>query len=193
MLIAFTPAAAQTVPPADGPITCTSPVSVADSAKGLMQRFGQEAVIADDLYTGVEDITYRGVTLLPHSPEWRIDVLFADEAMSRVARLTLRDAKTSHWNVAGVTIGSTLAEVQKINRKPFLITGIDSDFSGFVVNWKGGVLGRPLPGGCEIVVRFGRGKDGRRAPGGDPVASDNATMRTWGPVVEQIEVRFPEK
>ncbi|MGJ4931366.1 hypothetical protein ACQR1I_30985 [Bradyrhizobium sp. HKCCYLS2038] len=192
MLLAA-PVSAQTLPPADGPITCTSPVSVGDSAKSLMQRYGEEAVVADDLYTGVEDITYRGVALLPQSPDWRIDVLFADDAMTRVARLTVRDAESSHWNVAGVTIGSTLAQVQKINGKPFLVTGIDSDFTGFVINWKGGVLGRPLPGGCEIVVRFGRGKDIRSAPSGDPVASDNATMRKWGPVVEQIEVRFPEK
>ncbi|XUM20805.1 hypothetical protein ACRAVF_25550 [Bradyrhizobium oligotrophicum S58] len=193
LMLLAAPASAQTVPPGDGAITCSSPVSVGDSAKSLMQRYGQEARIADDLYTGVEDITYRGVALLLQSPEWRIDVSFADETMSRVARLTVRDAKTSHWNVAGVTIGSTLAQVQKINGKPFLITGIDSDASGFVVNWKGGVLGRPLQGGCEIVVRFGQGKDARGAPAGDRVASDNATMRKWGPVVEQIEVRFPDR
>jgi len=40
----------------------------------------------------------------------------------------------SHWNVPGVTVGSTLAEVQKINGKPLLVTGVDSDFSGFVVD-----------------------------------------------------------
>jgi hypothetical protein len=38
------------------------------------------------------------------------------------------------WNVPGVTVGSTLGEVQKINGKPLLVTGVDSDFSGFVVD-----------------------------------------------------------
>jgi hypothetical protein len=75
--------------------------------------------------------------------------------MSRVEGLTLQHtAKTSHWNVAGVTIGSSLAEVQKINGKPLLVNGFDSDFAGFVVNWKGGTLARPLPG--EGTLRQGR-------------------------------------
>ena len=78
LMLLATPVSAQRGPSADGPITCTSPVSVDDSAKSLMQRYGEEAVVADDLYTGVEDITYRGVALLPQSPDWRIDVFFAD-------------------------------------------------------------------------------------------------------------------
>ena len=39
-----------------------------------MQRYGQEAVIEDNLSTGVEDITYRGLVLLPRSADWRIEV-----------------------------------------------------------------------------------------------------------------------
>lgn len=193
VLLIVSPAWAQNAPSADGPITCSSPVSADDSAKSLMLRYGDEAVIQDGLFSGVEDITYKGLVLHPRSPEWRIEVFFADETMSRVARLTLHDAKTSHWNAAGVTLGSTLAEVQKINGKPFLVTGVDSDFSGFVVDWKGGVLGRPLPGGCGVVVRFGRGNDIKDAPSGDRISSKDARLLKWGPAVEQIEVRFPDK
>ncbi|WP_316175241.1 hypothetical protein [Bradyrhizobium sp. SZCCHNRI1073] len=145
MMLLAAPAWAQTAPPADGPITCTSPVSVTDSAKSLMQRYGQEAVTDDQLFTGVEDITYQGVVLSPKVPDWRIEIGFADETMRRVSRLTLIDSRTSHWNVAGVTLGSTLAEVQKINGRPFLIREFFTDGGGFVVDWKGGTLSRPLP------------------------------------------------
>ncbi|CAL77959.1 hypothetical protein BRADO4207 [Bradyrhizobium sp. ORS 278] len=82
------PSSAQTVPPAEGAITCTFPVSVGDSAKSLLLRYGQEAVIDKELFTGVEDITYEGVALQPRSPEWRIEIGFADETMQRVSRLT---------------------------------------------------------------------------------------------------------
>jgi hypothetical protein len=99
-----------------------------------MQRYGEGAVIQDDLYTGVEDITYKGLVLLPHAADWRIEVAFTDESMGRVARVTLRDTKSSHWNVAGIAIGSALAEVQRINGKPFLINGFNSDAGGFVTN-----------------------------------------------------------
>jgi hypothetical protein len=154
-----------------------------------MQRYGQEAVIQDDLYTGVEDITYKGLVLLPQATDWRIEVSFTDETMARVAGLTLTAAKASHWNVAGVTLGSSLAEVQKINGKPFLINEFGTDFGGFVASWKGGTLGRPLPGGCRIRVRFG--KDDDLSPSGDRISSDNAELVKWGPVVTQIELNFP--
>ena len=84
------------------------------------------------------------------------------------------------------------SEVQKINGKPYLIREFGTDGGGFVVDWKGGVLDRPLEGGCGIVVRFGRGDD-MRPPGGDPISSNNAKLLKWGPVVEQIELRFPDK
>jgi len=186
------PAWAQNAPRPDGKITCASPVAPSDSAKSLMQRYGQEAVIQDDLSTGVEDITYRGIVLLPQAADWRIEVSFTDETMNRVAGLILYNkAKTSHWKVAGVTIGASLAAVQKINGKPFLVNGFDSDFAGFVTNWKGGVLGRPLPGGCTVTVRFGEEDD--QSPSGQRISSDNAELVKWGPVVEQIEVNFPRK
>src|SRR5882724_13376790 len=128
LLLIASPALAQNASLSEGTITCSSPVSPNDSAKSLMLRYGEEAIIQDGLYTGVEDITYKGLVLLPRAPEWRIEVSFTDETMSRAAGLTLHDtAKTSHWNVAGATIGSSLAEVQKVNGKPFLVNGFDSD------------------------------------------------------------------
>ena len=195
LLLLGSPALAQNAPFAEGPITCSSPVAPTDSAKALMQRHGQEAVIKDDLSTGVEDITYKGLILLPHAADWRIEVAFTDETMSRVARLTLRTAKASHWNVAGVTIGSSLAEVQKINGKPFLINGFDSDAGGFVTNWRGGTLGRPLPGGCRVIVRFGKNVEAPAGlSGGDvKISSNDVKLAKWGPVVQQIELGFPEK
>ncbi|BAM89381.1 hypothetical protein S58_33850 [Bradyrhizobium oligotrophicum S58] len=192
LMLLAAPGSVQAAPPADGPITCTAPVSVEDSAKSLLQRYGDQAVLDDKLYTGVEDITYQGVVLSPKSPELRIEIGFTDETMRRVSRLTLIDSTTSHWNVAGVTLGSTLAEVQKINGRPFLIREFFTDGGGFVVDWKGGALGRPLPGGCFLEVRFGKGRDDR-APAADRVSSDKAEVRKWGPVVEQIVVIFPEK
>jgi hypothetical protein len=58
---------AQNAPLSEGPVTCSSPVTPGDSAKSLMQRYGQEAVVQVNLYTGVEDITYKGLVLLPQA------------------------------------------------------------------------------------------------------------------------------
>jgi hypothetical protein len=190
-LLAASPAFAQNVPAGAQAITCSSPVTADDSAKSLKLRYGDEAVIQSDLFSGQEDITYKGIALHPRSPEWRLEVAFMDDAMNGVARLTLQDTKTSHWSVVGVTIGSTLVEVQKINGKSFLVSEAQTDFDGLVVDWKGGILGRPLPGGCIIVVRFDR-THYVNVPGGR-IASNNSRLLKSGPVVEQIQVRFPDK
>ncbi|WP_315759195.1 MULTISPECIES: hypothetical protein [unclassified Bradyrhizobium] len=79
-----------------------------------------------------------------------------------------------------------------VNGRPFLIREFFTDGGGFVVDWKGGTLSRPLPGGCSVSVRFGS-DDHEGNPIGDRIASDKAELRKWGPVVEQIVVSFPEK
>jgi hypothetical protein len=196
VLLFASPAFAQDAALLEGTITCSSPVSPNDSAKSLMLRYGGEAVIQDGLYTGVEDITYKGLVLFPHAPDWRTEVSFTDETMSRVARLTLHNiAKAGHWNVAGLTIGSSLAEVQKVNGKPFLVNDFASDGGGFVRNWKGGALSRPLPGNCRVAVRLG--KDGAALDelpsDGEYISSDNAKLVKWGPVVMQFDVNFPAR
>jgi hypothetical protein len=194
VLLVASPAFAQDAAVQEGTITCSSPVAPNDSAKSLMLRYGAEAVIQEGLYTEVEDITYTGLVLFPHASDWRIEVSFTDETMNRVAGLTLHDtAKTSHWNVAGVTIGSSLADVRKVNGKPFLINEFASDAGGFVRNRKGGALGRPLPGNCHVTVRFGKDGSDALAGSGENISSDGGKLVKWAPVVIQIGVSFPER
>lgn len=193
-LLFVTPALAQTAAPQDGPITCAAPVSPDDSVKSLRQRYG-EAVALEDL-PGAEGETYKALVLLPRAMDRRIEVAFTDDSMKRVSGLTLRDtAKTSRWSVAGVTIGSGVADVQKLNGKPFVISGFGWDYGGFVVDWKGGALARPLPGGCTVTLRFGKDAGGPKSLQGDgvKVSSDNAALLKWAPVVTEIGVNFAEK
>jgi hypothetical protein len=114
----------------------------------------------------------------------------------RASGLTLRDAgKVSRWSVGGISIGSSVADVQKANGNPFLVSGFEWDYGGFVTNWKGGMLGSPLQGGCTVTIRFGRKAGAPRSLSGDgvKVASDNAALVKWAPVVTEIAVNFPDK
>ena len=193
LLLAF-PAFAQTAPPQEGPITCASPVAPSDTAKSLMQRYGKEAVMQE--LPGAEGETYKGLVLFPKANDLRLEVAFAEGKSKRVSGLTLRDsAKTSKWNVNGITIGSSLADVQKANGKAFLVAGFEWDYGGFVTDWKGGALGRPMQGGCRLTIRFDRKSAAPKSLLGDgvKVASDNATLVKWAPVVTEIGVNFPDK
>jgi hypothetical protein len=190
LLLVAAPASAQTPPPQEGAITCSSPVAPNDSGNSLRQRYGKDAVVQQ--LPGAEGETYKGLVLLPRAKDQRIEVSFTDDAMKRATGLTIREkAKASRWNVAGITIGSSLAEAQKANGKPFLLSGFDWDYGGFVTDWKGGAFGR-MEGGCRVMMRFGKETGAPRNLSGDgvKVASDNAALVKWGPVVTEIGIGF---
>jgi len=191
-LLIASPALAQNASLSEGTITCSSPVSPNDSAKSLMLRYGGEAVIQDDL-PGAEDLTYKGVVLSPRAMDRRIEIWFTDDTLNQVAGLGIPETvKTSRWNVAGVTIGSSLAQVQRINGKPFLVNGFEWDFGGWVADWKGGIFGRPLRGGCKVALRFGTDAITPKGLSGEGVKvfSDNATLVKLRPVVTGIVLNF---
>ena len=191
LLLIASPALAENAPVSEGSITCSSPVSPDNSAKSLMLRYGQEAVIED--LPGAEGETHKGLVLFPKAMDRRVEVWFIDDSLNRVAGLTLRDpVKISRWSVAGITIGSSLAEVQKANGKPFLILGFDWDYAGLIADWKGGVFAQALSGGCKLSLSF---STDALTPGnfqGEAVkiSSDNRTLVKLRPVVSEISVMF---
>ena len=192
--VALAVALAQTAPPTEGPITCTLPVAATDTAKSLKQRYGSEAVIED--LPGAEGETYKGLVLFPRASDRRIEVAFIEDKTAAVSGMTLRDtAKTSRWSVAGISIGASLAAVRKANGKPFVLAGFGWDYGGYVTDFKNGALGRILPGGCSVTVRFGTEKDTPRALSGDgvKVSSDNPALLKLAPVVTEIGVNFAAK
>jgi hypothetical protein len=183
------PAAAQVAAPQEGAVTCSSPVAPRESADSLKQRYGKNAVVQQ--LPGAEGETHRGVVLFPRVKDRRIDVSFSGDAMKSATGLVVRDsAKTSVWNIAGVSIGSSLADVQKVNGRAFLVAGFDWDYGGYVTDWKGGALGKLQPGGCRVSVRFGKDTGSPESLMGDSVKapSDDVALRKWGPVVVEFGV-----
>ena len=194
LVLLASPALAQTSPPQEGAITCASPVSSDDTERSLKQRYGNDAEMQD--LSGAEGETYKGLVLFPKAMDRRIEISFSEDNAKRASGVTLRDtARASRWKVSGITIGSSLADVQKANGKPFMVAGFEWDYGGFVTDWKGGALGRPMQGGCTVTIRFDRKSGAPKSLLGDgvKVASDNATLTKWAPVVVEIGVNFPGK
>lgn len=193
LLLLASSAFAQSVPPQEGPITCASPVAPGDTERTLKQRYGKDAVTQE--LPGAEGEKYRALVLFPKAMDRRIEIAFSDDKAGRASGLALRAAETSRWSIGGITIGSSLSDVQKANGKPFLVSGFEWDYGGFVTDWKGGALNRPLQDGCTVTIRFGKKAGAPRSLSGDGVkiASDNATLVKWAPVVTEIGVNFPDK
>ena len=76
-------------------------------------------------FSGAEGEKYKGIVLFPKAMDRRIEIAFTDDKARRASGLTLRDtAKTSRWSVNGITIGSSLADVQKASRGQPLLTRV---------------------------------------------------------------------
>jgi hypothetical protein len=100
------------------------------------------------------------------------------------------------WSVLGVSAGMPLAEVERLNGKPFTLVDYDGDLAGGVADWQGGRFDAPLPGGCRLGALFAlaRGADLNAWKAGSTglVSSDDAGFRTANPRLSQLSVYFPK-
>jgi len=180
-------------PPREGTLECGTLVAKGESGASLRKRFGRDAKV--ETLPGAEGETSPGIILFPGDPARRVVVRFADEPdpkkLSRAATVELIDAERSLWRIAGLTLGSSLAEVAKANGGPFTISGFEWDYGGFVTDWRSGALASARPGGCSIVVRFGPGASSPASLSGDKkIPSTNGALIRSMPKVTAISLNL---
>jgi hypothetical protein len=106
------------------------------------------------------------------------------------------------WTVAGLAIGTPLAEVERLNGSPFKLNYFEGDYGGAITSWLGGRFDKQLPGGC--VLGAGVMIDVEHVPTEvqkaiDTEATTDRSLRSSGaglraakPVVNEMIVSFPE-
>ena len=161
----------------------------------LIARFGAANVRRDDLAIG-EGETEPATVLFPADSLRLLEIFWVDTvARDRPARIVARGAAwVAH---PGLRIGSPLADVERLNGRPFTMTGFGWDYGGTAVRWDGGRLDS-LPRGVErLLVRFDARDDApvtdaerARVAGDREIASSNPIMQRIDPTVYWVEVRF---
>jgi hypothetical protein len=188
------PAAPQ---PADGKnvLQCDGAFARDSSHAKLVQAFGKSSVAFMDV-DGAEGDKIKASVIYPDEPRRRVEVLWHDEkARSRPA--TVRVGYKSQWRtVRGLRIGSELADVEKINGRPFKLLGFDWDYGGRVADWMGGTLAA-VPGGCDFRLAFNPWADAPDAArdkvsGDKEFLSTDPNMRASKPTVSEIIISYPQ-
>ena len=116
----------------------------------------------------------------------------------RAPLLAVRPAKeTALVAPNGIRRGMTLAEVEKLNGRPFVLVGFDWDYGGAVTDWKGGALAGPAAGGCTVSVSFALPDDVDEAisaavAGDTEFSSSDTTMKAAKPVVDGFALGWPQ-
>jgi len=175
-------------------IKCEGPFGRNASHADLVKAFGDRNVVYQDI-DGAEGETIKASVLYPNDAKAKLEIIWGDEKARR--RPTIRARGQSAWASAnGIRIGIAIADVEKMNGKPFTLAGFDWDYGGRVQDWQGGELAKPLPGGCIVGMEFVHQEDAPEASltkvsGDVHFLSDNADMRAVEPYVAVVTISYP--
>jgi len=177
-------------------LKCEGPFGRDAGQADVIKAFGASNVVEQEI-EGVEGETMKASVLYPGDPKARLEITWSDEAARRGP--TIRAKDQSAWTIAsGIRIGTALADVEKINGKPFKLSGFDWDLGGRVLDWQGGALGKPQPGGCTVGIDFVHPEDApeanlSRVTGDNEFLSDSADMRAVAPYVAAVTISYPQR
>ena len=176
-------------------IACDGPFAKDSSDTRVAEAFGRENVVYT-VVDGPEGTKLNATVVFPKDPKRRLEVLWHDPA-ARVRPLSIVLAAGSSWTgPKGVRVGASLGEVEKLNGKPFKLSGFGGDYGGSVVDWQSGALDT-LAGGCRLGVRFdvdanAPGPARSKVSGDSEFLSTNADMRAVKPKVSEMFFNYPE-
>jgi hypothetical protein len=127
--------------------------------------------------------------LFPKDPKRHLEVLWTNEAGRSDTSLIVITGQSTWSGPKGLKLGLALAALEKLNGKPFKLSGFDQPEGSAVTDWQGGALAT-LPGGCKVGIKFAADRkaaaDVVAAAAGADLASDDAKIRAAKPTVAEI-------
>lgn len=127
-------------------------VHATDTEATLRARYGADNVASERIHLG-EGETVPGTVLFPGDSSRRLTVIWEDSiARTRPTRVTVGSRETRWFVIPGVSLGTSLSELESLNGKPFKLFGFEWDYAGTVSGWDGGRLDSLWRGGPENKV-----------------------------------------
>jgi hypothetical protein len=166
------------------------------SETDLIQTFGKGHVVKGSYYVG-EDIEIPGTILYPDEPAKRLELTWKDKHLNRVPEQIHIYGEKSLWHTTeGITLGTSLTELELLNGRPFRLIGFDIDYQGTVLSWNGGLLESDFKTNYHITIRLKPSSNTNATPeelaslGGAELSSDNGAMKKANPKVYEIVWAF---
>jgi hypothetical protein len=123
----------------------------------LRARFGVANVTSGRVpWGGAEGDYNEGTVLFAEDTSARVEILWKERTARRTPEWVSVRGDLSRWRTAGgVTLGTDLLTIEKLNRRPFRLVGFGSDVSGTVLSWSTGQLELQDTNHCRVRVRLG--------------------------------------
>lgn len=115
-------------------------INVNSSEASLIEQYGKQNVTPADIYLG-EGETAPGVILFPNEAEKKIEITWADADSKNKPHFIRIRGQHSKWHIeSGISLGTSLKQIEQINGKPFSLAGFAWDGSGTIFDFDDGKL-----------------------------------------------------
>jgi hypothetical protein len=174
-------------------VACSGAFSKDSSHLRLAMTFDTKNVTYTDVDSSAGSKVPASV-LFAGDPKRRLEIWWANAAARNQTYLIVINGKSTWTAPGGMKLGLTLAQLEKLNHKPFKLKGFDKDGTATVSDWDGGLLAT-LAGGCKSGMSLQA--DPKASP--DEVAalaadkeysSSDPAMRAVKPVVSEILIGY---
>ncbi|MFN8612904.1 MAG: hypothetical protein U0931_35525 [Vulcanimicrobiota bacterium] len=113
------------------------PITASSTRADLIRPFGA-ANLKEGMLSEAEGQEVAGSILFPKDERRRLEIIWSKT--KRIASLKFYGQRSVWHTAQGITLGTTLAELEKLNGKPFKFSGFGWDYGGQIVDWQGGKL-----------------------------------------------------
>ncbi len=174
-------------------VACSGPFSKDSSHLRLAMTYDSKNITFTDVDASGGSKVPASV-LFPNNPKNRLEVWWSNPAARSETYLIVINGKSIWTAPGGMKLGLTLAQLERLNHKPFKLKGFDKTGVATVSDWDGGALAT-LPGGCKSGLSLRA--DPKAAP--DAIAalsadkeysSSDPAMRAAKPTVSEILIGY---
>lgn len=142
---------------------------------------------------GAEGSKLNASVLYPKNPKRRLEVLWQNEPARSDISLIVITGQSQVRAPKGLRLGLTLAALEKINGRPFRLSGFDQPDGSRAIDWQAGALA-VLPGGCQVGVKLKPDSkatpDALQAAAGKEFLSNDPAVRALKPVIAEIVIGY---
>jgi hypothetical protein len=175
-------------------LDCESTFPLQLTAAALEKKFGSEELGSGEIYTG-EGRIHPVTVLFPTSAEDRVEIVWWDQARKRSPAQVWIRGERSRWRTRmGLTVGMDLRSVERLNRRPFALTGFHWDYAGTVISWRNGRLSASESSTCSVRAVFVEPANdsplSREVQGDRNFSSDHPAMQALNPRIEQLWLEY---
>jgi len=136
------------------PGTRVGPITAATTHAELVKLFGAANVV-DEEVTVTDVGPDKGSVIFKNRPFDSVTVVWSSGGkISMVVPCLVQwpEPKACHWHTReGITVGTTLKALERLNGRPFQLAGFAFDGSGAVTSWEGGRLAHLNAPSCGLV------------------------------------------